>query len=73
MRHIVRLLVLVIGILIATATGLVIALICLIAYNYLSTKVKHFIYEVESMASRLVEIRMSVARSGPAPRGTKKK
>lgn len=48
--------------LIATATGLVIALLCLIAYNYLSAKVKVFIYEVESVASRLVEVRLATQR-----------
>jgi biopolymer transport protein ExbB len=48
--------------LIATATGLVIALICLVAYNYLSSRVKNFIYQVESVASRLVEIRMGAER-----------
>jgi biopolymer transport protein ExbB len=48
--------------LIATATGLVIALLCLVAYNYLSSKIKVYIYEVESAASRLMEIRMSVER-----------
>jgi len=48
--------------LIATATGLVIALICLVAYNYLSAKIKEFIYEVESAASKLVEARMLVER-----------
>jgi len=48
--------------LIATATGLVIALICLVAYNYLSARVKEFIYEIESIASRLVEIRMATER-----------
>ena len=48
--------------LIATATGLVIALICLVAYNYFSTRVKVFIYELESIASRLVEIRMAAQR-----------
>lgn len=48
--------------LIATATGLVIALVCLVAYNFLSTRIKNFIYEVESVASRLVEIRMAVHR-----------
>ena len=50
--------------LIATATGLVIALISMFAYNYLSSKVKHFIYEVESAASRLIEARMAVERNG---------
>lgn len=49
--------------LVATATGIVIALICLVAYNYLTTKVKHFIYEMESMASRLVEMRHSAHRT----------
>ena len=48
--------------LIATATGLVIALVCLVAYNFLSARVKTYIYEVESMASRLVELRLSVER-----------
>jgi biopolymer transport protein ExbB len=48
--------------LIATATGLVIALVCLVAYNYLSARVKEFIYEVESVASRLVELRMAAQR-----------
>jgi biopolymer transport protein ExbB len=48
--------------LIATATGLVIALVCLVAYNYLSAKIKEFIYEVESAASKLVEARMLVER-----------
>jgi biopolymer transport protein ExbB len=49
--------------LIATATGLVIALVCLVAYNYLSARVKRFIYELESMASRLVELRHAVERA----------
>lgn len=48
--------------LIATATGLVIALVCLVAYNYLSARIKVFIYEVESVASRLSEARMAVKR-----------
>jgi biopolymer transport protein ExbB len=48
--------------LIATATGLVIALVCLVAYNYLSAKIKEFIYEVESAASKLVEARMLLER-----------
>jgi len=48
--------------LIATATGLVIALVCLTAYNYLSTQIKVFIYQVESAASRLVELRMASER-----------
>ena len=49
--------------LVATASGIVIALICLVSYNYLTTKVKHFIYEIESMASRLVELRHSFQRT----------
>lgn len=49
--------------LIATATGLVIALICLVAFNYLSGQVKIFIYQVESAASRLVEARMARTRT----------
>ena len=48
--------------LIATATGLVIALVCLVAYNALTTKVKFMIYEIESAASHLVEMRLSVHR-----------
>ncbi len=48
--------------LIATATGLVIALFSLVAYNYLSAKIKVFIYDLEAVASRLVEIRMSSER-----------
>ncbi len=49
--------------LIATATGLIIALICLVAYNYLSQKIKEFIYEVEAAASKLVEFRMAHERT----------
>ena len=49
--------------LIATATGLVIALLCLVAYNYLSARIREFIYEVESVASRLIEARMAADRS----------
>jgi biopolymer transport protein ExbB len=48
--------------LIATATGLVIALICLVAYNYLSARIKEFIYEVEGASSKLVEARMALDR-----------
>ncbi len=51
--------------LIATATGLVIALLCLIAFNYLNARVKNFIYEIESVASRLVEVRMAADRGVP--------
>ena len=48
--------------LIATATGLVIALVCLVAYNYLTSQIKLFIYEVESVASKLVELRLAADR-----------
>lgn len=48
--------------LIATATGLIIALFCLLAYNYLTAKVKIAIYDLESVASRLVEIRLAAHR-----------
>jgi len=48
--------------LIATATGLVIALVCLVAYNFLSARVRVFIYEVEGVASRLIEARMAADR-----------
>lgn len=49
--------------LIATATGLIVALFCLVAYNYLTSLVKHYIYELESVASRLIEARL-VSESG---------
>lgn len=48
--------------LIATATGLVIALVCVIANNYYNTVIKGFIYEMESAASRLLEARMGAER-----------
>ncbi|HVZ80612.1 MAG TPA: MotA/TolQ/ExbB proton channel family protein [bacterium] len=48
--------------LIATATGLVIALICVIANNYFNNDIKNFIYEMESAASRLLEARMGAER-----------
>ncbi len=48
--------------LIATATGLVIALVSLVAYNFLTTRMKLMIYEIELAASHLVEIRLSVHR-----------
>ncbi len=48
--------------LIATATGLVVALVCLVAYNGLNARVKEFIYEMESAASRLVELRHGLER-----------
>jgi biopolymer transport protein ExbB len=48
--------------LIATATGLVIALIGVVAHNYFNNQVKNSIYEMESAASRLVEVRMASER-----------
>jgi biopolymer transport protein ExbB len=48
--------------LIATATGLVIALVCVVANNFFNTDIKNFIYEMESAASRLLESRMAAER-----------
>ena len=48
--------------LIATATGLVVALISVIAHNYFNNQVKNSIYEMESAASRLAEVRMASER-----------
>jgi biopolymer transport protein ExbB len=48
--------------LIATATGLVIALVCVIALNYFNTLIKNFIYRMESAASRLIEVRLASER-----------
>lgn len=48
--------------LIATATGLVIALCCLVAYNYLTARVKNLIYDMESAASHLMELRAVTKR-----------
>lgn len=58
--------------LIATATGLVIALLCLVAYNYLSAQIKLCVYDLESIASRLVEIRLASQREAPAEKHSKK-
>jgi biopolymer transport protein ExbB len=46
--------------LIATATGLVIALFCLVAYNYLNSRVKDSIFELESVGSQLNELKMAL-------------
>jgi biopolymer transport protein ExbB len=43
--------------LIATATGLVIALVCLVAYNYFLSRIKTLVYAMESAASSLLEMR----------------
>jgi biopolymer transport protein ExbB len=48
--------------LIATATGLIVALVCVIANNYFNTDIKNFIYEMESASSRLLEARMASER-----------
>jgi biopolymer transport protein ExbB len=41
--------------LIATATGLVIALLSLLAYNYFNSKVKILIFQMESAGAQLIE------------------
>jgi biopolymer transport protein ExbB len=56
--------------LIATATGLVIALVCLVAYNYLTSQIKLFIYEIESVASKVVEFRLASDRKQETLLGT---
>jgi biopolymer transport protein ExbB len=48
--------------LIATATGLVVALISVVAHNYFNNQVKNSIYEMESAASRLIEAKMATER-----------
>ena len=48
--------------LIATATGLTIALVCVVFYNYYNNRIKNFIYEMESASSRLMEARMAADR-----------
>ena len=44
--------------LIATATGLVIALVCLLAYNYFNALVKHYLQSIEDSANLLLESRL---------------
>jgi biopolymer transport protein ExbB len=44
--------------LIATATGLVIALVCLVFFNYLNARVRHLTHEIESAAAHLAELRI---------------
>lgn len=48
--------------LIATATGLVIALLCLVAFNYLNQKIKNIIAEMEGAASNVLSIKKSLQR-----------
>jgi biopolymer transport protein ExbB len=59
--------------LIATATGLVIALICLVGYNLLTARVRAFVSEMETLGSRLLEIRLAHLRQNasvlPVPTG----
>lgn len=45
--------------LIATATGLVIALFCLVAYNFFTQRMKTTLYQLECTASRLLEIKLA--------------
>ena len=47
---------------ILAATGLVIALFTLVAYNYLNQAVKDLIFEMESAASRFLEARKFARR-----------
>ena len=49
--------------LIATATGLVIALLTLVAYNTLNQKVKSLIFEMENGAARVIEARKALSRA----------
>ena len=56
--------------LIATATGLAIAIVTLIGYNYLTEKVKEIISEMETRATQLMNILVSLRGPGgarPAP------
>ena len=56
--------------LIATATGLAIAIVTLIGYNYLTEKVKEIISEMETRATQLMNILVSLRGSDaarPAP------
>ena len=48
--------------LIATATGIVIAVLCVIALNYFNTLIKNLIYEMESAASALQQARLAHER-----------
>jgi biopolymer transport protein ExbB len=48
--------------LIATATGLVIALLCLFAYNFFNHQVKMIIFEMENAGAQLLETRKILMR-----------
>lgn len=59
--------------LLATATGLVIALVSIVAYNYLTTVVKNRIYDAESIALQLMEVRKKMKNKAKGHAGSTEK